>query len=624
MTSSLKLKPPILKGAESEDAYNFLVNCHELLHKMDMVELFGVEFFNYQFQEDAKMWWLSYVECRLATTPPMTWASFSRLFMEKYVPRTLRERRRVELMRLDQGRMWVATYEAKFHVLSRYSTRLCFSPQEWIHRFMKVLRSDMQIPALQVAATTKFFQELVDFVIEVEGVKTDNFTKASTLKKFCKRGYRAHCYAFPERFEVETSDVVIRGTNLICYLLDMPIRVSTPMDRDIDFCIGLESGTHAISIPRYRKALAELRELKVQLQELLGKANVVANAFSRKAGSMGSLAHLQVSRRPLARKVQTLDTDFITLEVLEKGGFLACVEARSSFLDKIKGKQLADEKLSRIRDMAHSSRYSIHLGATKIYRDLRKHYWWSRMKREIVDFVAQCPNCQQLKLTQYAHFILVKMTYNAEKLLKLYISEIVRMHGVSLSIISDRGSQFTSKFWRTLHAKLGTRLDISTSFHPQNDGQSERIIQVLEDMLRACVIDFGGHWDHFFPLAEFVYNNSYHSSIDMVPFEALYGRRRRYPIGWFDAFAVRPWGHDLLRESLEEVKFIKEKLLASQSKKKEYADRKVRDLEFIEGEKVLLKVSPKKGVLRFVKRGKLSPRYIDPFEDLKRLGEVTY
>ena len=105
------------------------------------------------------------------------------------------------------------------------------------------------------------------------------------------------------------------------------------------------------------------------------------------------------------------------------------------------------------------------------------------------------------RLTKFAHFILIKMTYNAEKLAKIYISEIVRLHGVPLFIISDRGTQFTSMFRRTLHVELGTRLDLSTAFHSQTDGQSERTIQVLEDMLRACVIDFGGHWDKFLPLA---------------------------------------------------------------------------------------------------------------------------
>ena len=125
------------------------------------------------------------------------------------------------------------------------------------------------------------------------------------------------------------------------------------------------------------------------------------------------------------------------------------------------------------------------------------------------------------RLTKFAHFIPVMVTYNAEKLVKLYISEVVRLHGVPLSIISDRGTQFASMFWKILHAESGTRLDLSNAFHPQIDGQSERMIQVLEDMLRACVIEFSGHWDNFLPLAEFSYNNSYHSSVDMAPFEAL-------------------------------------------------------------------------------------------------------
>ena len=118
----------------------------------------------------------------------MTWASFSSLFMEKYIPRTLRDRRRDEFLSLKQGMMSVTAYEAKFRALSRYATQLCFSPQERIHHFVKGLRLDLQIPALQVAAAAKSFQEIVDFVIEVEGVKPDDFTMASTFKKFHKGG----------------------------------------------------------------------------------------------------------------------------------------------------------------------------------------------------------------------------------------------------------------------------------------------------------------------------------------------------------------------------------------------------------------------------------------------------
>ena len=141
------------------------------------------------------MWWRSHVECQPTKTPPMTWASFSSLFMEKYIPRTLRDRRRDEFLSLEQGKMSVTAYEAKFRALSRYATQLCFSPQERIRRFVKGLRSDLQISALQVAAAAKSFQEVVDFVIEVEGVKPDDFTMASTSKKFRKGGEFSGSYS---------------------------------------------------------------------------------------------------------------------------------------------------------------------------------------------------------------------------------------------------------------------------------------------------------------------------------------------------------------------------------------------------------------------------------------------
>ncbi|GJW75226.1 putative reverse transcriptase domain-containing protein [Tanacetum coccineum] len=135
-------------------------------------------------------------------------------------------------------------------------------------------------------------------------------------------------------------------------------------------------------------------------------------------------------------------------------------------------------------------------------------------------------------LTKSAYFLAIREDYNMERLSRIYIDDIVARHGVHVSIISDQDRQFTSRFWQTLEKALGTRLHLSTAYHPQIDGQSEHTIQTLEDMLRACVMDFGGSWDIHLPLAEFSYNNSYHLSIQCAPFEALYGRKCKSPVLW--------------------------------------------------------------------------------------------
>nr|GEY78709.1 reverse transcriptase domain-containing protein [Tanacetum cinerariifolium] len=124
--------------------------------------------------------------------------------------------------------------------------------------------------------------------------------------------------------------------------------------------------------------------------------------------------------------------------------------------------------------------------------------------------------------------------YKMERLARLYLNEIISRHGMPISIISDRDSRFISRFWQTMQEALGTKLDMSTAYHPQTDGQSERTIQTLEDMLRACVLDFGVSWDVHTPLVEFSYNNSYHSSVRCASFEALYGRKCHSPIMWVE------------------------------------------------------------------------------------------
>ena len=190
--------------------------------------------------------------------------------------------------------------------------------------------------------------------------------------------------------------------------------------------------------------------------------------------------------------------------------------------------------------------------------------------------------------------------------------------------ISDWDPRFTAQFWKSFQKAMGTQLSMSTAFHPQMDGQSERTTQILEDMLRACVLDLKGSWEEHFPLIEFAYNNSYQTSIQMAPYEALYGRPCRSPICWTEVGESSIIGPDLIRDTSDKVGMIRKRLLTSQSRQKSYADVRRRPLEFKAGDHVFLKVMPKRGVIRFGKRGKLSPRYIGPFEVLERVGAVAY
>jgi hypothetical protein len=239
---------------------------------------------------------------------------------------------------------------------------------------------------------------------------------------------------------------------------------------------------------------------------------------------------------------------------------------------------LRDFELRRkIMDEAHYSRYSIHPGTNKIYQDLKKNFWWTRMKREIEKYVSECHTCWRIKadhlrptrnlqplsilewkwenicmdfivgfprtsrgynsiwvivdrLTKLAHFIPVGTTYRVGQYTELYISHIVRYHGIPKTIISDRGSIFVAHFWEQLHECLGIHLIRSSAYHSQTDEQTERVNQIIEDMLHACVLMDGLKWDKHLPLAELSYNSSYQESIKMSPFEALYGRPCRTPL----------------------------------------------------------------------------------------------
>jgi hypothetical protein len=241
-------------------------------------------------------------------------------------------------------------------------------------------------------------------------------------------------------------------------------------------------------------------------------------------------------------------------------------------------KELKDKILREAQETA----YSIHPRENKMCHYLKATYWWHGMKRDVAEYVAPCDTCQRVKakhqrpdgllkplqvpewkweeiamvfimglprsesgydsnwvivdrLIKVAHFIPVKTTYSGPRLADLYMSRIVCLHGVPKKIVSDRGTQFTSKFWERLHETLDTQLRFSSAYHPQTDGQTERVNQILEDMLRGCVLQYGRSWDKSLSYVEFSYNNSYQESLKMVPFEILYGHRCRTLLFWSES-----------------------------------------------------------------------------------------
>ncbi|GJX53023.1 putative reverse transcriptase domain-containing protein [Tanacetum coccineum] len=399
---------------------------------------------------------------------------------------------------------------------------------------------------------------------------------------------------------------------------------------------------------RQRRWLELLADYDCEIRYHPGKANVVADALSRKerikplrVRSLVMTIHPNLPSQILKAQTEALKEENIKAENLRgmDKSFEICPDGTRCIKN-----QSWLPLFGNLRDLimheSHKSKYSIHPGSDKMYQDLKKLYWWPNMKAIIAEYVGKCLTCSRVKaecqkpsgllvqpeipmwkweritmdfitklpktsnghdtiwvivdrLTKSAHFIPTRETDSMETLTRLYIKEIVSWHGVPISIISDRDNHFTSRFWQSLQSALGTQLDMSTAYHPETDGQSERTIQTLKDMLRACVIDFGKGWEKHLPLVEFSYNNSYHASIKASPFEALYVQ-------------------------------IRQRLQAAKDRQRSYANVRRKPLEFQVGDRVMLKVSPRKGVIRFRKRGKLNPWYIGPFKILEWIGPVAY
>nr|GFA02271.1 putative reverse transcriptase domain-containing protein [Tanacetum cinerariifolium] len=332
-----------------------------------------------------------------------------------------------------------------------------------------------------------------------------------------------------------------------------------------------------------------------------GKANVVADALSRKEREpLRVRALFMTIDLDLPKQILNAQTEARKIENIKKEDVRGMLVENAKNPDAIREQKL-ELRVDRtqclngrswipcygdlqtvIMHESHKSKYSIHPGSDKMYQDMKKLYWWPNMKGDIATYVRKCLTCTKVKaehqrpsglLTKSAIFAPMRETDPLEKLAKLYLKEVA----------------------------LCTSLDMSMAYHLETDGQSERTIQTPEDMLRACVIDFGKGWVNHLPLVEFSYNNSYHASIKVALFKALYGRKCRSPVCWNEVGEFHLTGPEIVQETTEKIVQIKQRIQAARDRQKSYADLKHKPMEFQVGDKVMLKVSPWKGVVRFGK-----------------------
>ncbi|GJU71800.1 putative reverse transcriptase domain-containing protein [Tanacetum coccineum] len=340
---------------------------------------------------------------------------------------------------------------------------------------------------------------------------------------------------------------------------------------------------------RQRRWIELLSDYDCEIRYHPGKGNVVADALSRKERDkpLRVRALMMTVHNNLPKQIREAQKEAMKRKNVRAENLGRLIKPIFEFRPdgtRCFGNRVWLPRYGGLRDLvmheSHKSKYSIHLDRIRFKAEHQKP---SRL-------------LQQLEIP----------VWKWERITMNFVSELPRMPSGSLQ------------------EALGTNLDMSTAYHPQTDGQSERTIQTLEDMLRACVIDFGSSWDRHLPLVEFSYNNSYHASIKAAPYEALYGRKCRSPVCWSEVGDSQLTGPELIRDTTEKIVQIKNRLLAARSRQKSYADKRLKPLEFEVGDMVLLKVSPWKGAVRFGKRGKLSPRYIGPFKVLARIGHVAY
>lgn len=357
------------------------------------------------------------------------------------------------------------------------------------------------------------------------------------------------------------------------------------------------------------------------IKHLKGKENRVADALSRKVKCLYevTLSKWENSLQEMIKKTANQDAEYQQMKqkipLSSKESQLEYKVSGDGMLLYKKGLFVPNNNSLKnlILNEFHTTHYAGHPGYPKMLTALQKEYYWPGMKNHVAEYLAQCLECQQIKaehqhpagllqplpipewkweiismdfitglprtkrnndsimvvvdkLSKAAHFIPVQSTYRAVQIVHIFMQNVFKLHGLAKTIISDQDVKFTSTFWKALFAELGTNLNFSTAYHPQTDGQMERVNQMVEDMLRACLMQKPTQWEDYLHLVEFAYNNGYHTSIQMSPFEVLYERKCRTPSNWSGPEDKLRLGPEMLKEMEDMVKKVRANLKAAQDR----------------------------------------------------------
>jgi hypothetical protein len=426
--------------------------------------------------------------------------------------------------------------------------------------------------------------------------------------------------------------------------------------------------------------MALLSEFDFEIKHVKGKENRVVDALSRSMRTihLAVVSTYETDVKDRVRNAQETDpfAQTVTLYLqkeptgvkyegyqMAKGGLL--IYRDRMYIPNRDG-------LKRfIMDELHKRPYTGHLGYQKMVTATRKKIYWPGLKKDIAKYLAQCIECQQVKaehqhpagllhplpipewkwetismdfitglptstkqndaimvvvdkLSKSAHFIPIKSTCKVIDIAHIFMKEVFRLHSMLKEIVSDRDTKFTLNFWKSLMDGLETKLLFSTTYHPQTDRKTERVNQILEDMLRMHVMHQPRKWEDYLPLVEFAYNNGCQASLKMSPFKVLYGRSCNTPISCSNPVNRISFGPDMLKEMEQQVAQIKQNLKIAQNRQKSYDDQKRTPREFRMGDHVYLRINPRRSSLKMGACAKLAPQYCGPFEVLDRVGPVAY